>query len=56
VILRVGTVNVGTMHARSAEVSEMLKHRKLDFCCFAGNKVEGWKCQADRKLQVLLGG
>ena len=33
VALRVGTVNVGTMHGRSAEVSEMLKQRKLDFCC-----------------------
>ena len=31
--LRVGTVNVGIMHGRRAEVSEMLKHRKLNFCC-----------------------
>lgn len=41
VVLRVGTVNVGTMHGRSAEVSEMLKERKLDFCCLQETRWKG---------------
>ena len=39
--LRVGTVNVGTMHGRSAEVAEMLKQRKLDFCCLQETRWKG---------------
>ena len=32
-ILRVGSLNVGTLEGKGDEVVEMLSRRKLDFCC-----------------------
>ena len=31
--LRMRTVKVGTMDKRCGEVTEMLRRKKLDFCC-----------------------
>jgi hypothetical protein len=41
VALKVGTVNVGTMHERSAEVSQLLRQRELDFCCLQETRWKG---------------
>ncbi|XP_046861667.1 craniofacial development protein 2-like [Xenia sp. Carnegie-2017] len=41
VTLRVGTVNVGTMKGRSAEVADMLKRRKVDVCGFQEVRFKG---------------
>ncbi|XP_046851762.1 uncharacterized protein LOC124445097 [Xenia sp. Carnegie-2017] len=41
VTLRVGTVNVGTMKGRSAEVADMLKTRKVDVCGFQEVRFKG---------------
>jgi len=43
--LRVGSVNVGTMAGRSAEVWEMVARRRLDFCCV---QESGWKGEGAR--------
>jgi hypothetical protein len=40
-VLRIGTVNVGTMKGRSAEIAAMLKDRRLDFCCLQETRWRG---------------
>ena len=39
--VRVGTVNVGTMNKRYREVAEMLRRRKIDFCCLQETRWKG---------------
>ena len=55
VVLRVGTVNVGTMHGRSAEVSVLLEQRKIDFCCLQETRWKGGSAKQIGFLQILLG-
>jgi hypothetical protein len=33
VVMRIGSVNVGTMTGRSGEIAEMAARRRLDICC-----------------------
>jgi hypothetical protein len=39
--LRIGTVNVGSMNKRCGEVTDMLRRRKLDFCCLQETRWKG---------------
>ncbi|ESN97411.1 hypothetical protein HELRODRAFT_178201 [Helobdella robusta] len=32
-VLRLGTLNVGSLTGRSMEIAEMLEHRRIDICC-----------------------
>ena len=40
-VMRVGTVNVGSMHGRSGEVADMAARRRLDFCCLQETRWKG---------------
>jgi len=40
-LLRIGTVNVGSMSRRSGEVAEMAGRRNLDFCCLQETRWKG---------------
>ena len=39
--MRIGTVNVGSMNKRCGEVTDMLRRRKLDFCCLQETRWKG---------------
>ena len=41
VSLKVGSVNVGTMHGRSGEIVEILVRRRLDFYCLQETRWKG---------------
>ena len=43
--VRIGTANIGTMNKRYGEVAEMLRRRKIDFCCL---QVTRWKGEHSR--------
>ena len=47
VMLRIGTVNVGTMSDRDDKVVDMLKRRKIDICCLQEIR---WK---ESEVQVM---
>jgi hypothetical protein len=48
-LLRVGSVNVGTMVGRSWEVVEMVGRRNLDFCCVQETR---WKGDGTRLIEA----
>jgi len=43
-LVRIGTVNVGTMRGRSREVVEMLARRGVDICCVQETQYKGEGC------------
>jgi hypothetical protein len=45
--LRMGTVNVGTMNRRYGEVAEMLRRRRVDFCCLQETRWKGEHSRTD---------
>jgi hypothetical protein len=48
--LRIGSVNVGTMSGRAAELVEMVSRRRLDFCCLQETK---WKGDGTRVFEMI---
>ena len=40
-VLRIGSVNVGTLRGRSGEVVDMVTRRHLDFCCLQETRWKG---------------
>ena len=45
--VRVGSVNVGTMNGRLGEVAEMLRRRRVDFCCLQETRWKGEHSRTD---------
>ncbi|ESN94946.1 hypothetical protein HELRODRAFT_172867 [Helobdella robusta] len=39
-VLRLGTLNVGSLTGRIMEIAEMLERRRIDICCLQGTR---WK-------------
>lgn len=54
--LRMGTVNVGTMTKRYGEVTEMLRRRKIDFCCLQETRWKGESNKTDGGYKFLWKG
>ena len=52
--LRMGTVNVGTMNKRCGEVTEMLRRRKLDFCCLQETRWKGEHSKTEGGYKFFL--
>jgi hypothetical protein len=50
--IRVGSVNVGSLTGRSAELVEMMGRRRLDICCLQETR---WKGGQARVFEVLKG-
>ena len=46
--LRVGSVNVGSMSRRYAEVANMAARRRLDFCCLQETR---WRGESSRCIK-----